>query len=236
MGKVLQDVLERSAGVVSAGGVPVVLLDIDSTLFQTAERHRRILIDFARARQDDVLLAFAASTSAADYGWSVDGPLVAAGLDTPELCADLQAFWVPRFFSGAYAQLDLPTPGAVAFVHALADAGVLVVYLTGRTAPEMAEGTVTLLQHSGMPLFDGRTTLVMKPSHAVTDVAFKTQILTRLTRLGQVVATFENEPHHANGFREAFPNALHVWLDTSHSPGAPPLHPSVQVLRDFTGA
>lgn len=236
MGALLQDLIARAGIVASTGGVPVVLLDLDSTLFQTAERHRRILIDFARARGDDALLAFAASTSSADYGWSVEGPLVAAGLDSPELCAELQAFWAPRFFSGTYAQLDLPTPGAVSFVHALADAGVLVVYLTGRTAPDMAEGTVTLLQRSGMPLFDGRTVLVMKPGDGVTDVAFKTQILTRLTRLGQVVATFENEPHHANGFREAFPDAVHVWLDTSHSPGAPPLHPDIRVMRDFTGA
>lgn len=233
MSEVLDAVDGAIDGVLARHGLPVVVLDIDSTLFSTAERHRRILVDFALAQGDDALIAFATATSAADFGWSVDDPLVAAGLDEPARCASLMRFWGPRFFSSDYAKLDTPTPGAVAYVQSLVARGAFVVYLTARTTPQMSAGTVALLQGNHLPLFDGRTALVMKPGSGTSDGDFKAEVLPRLARLGTVVATFDNEPHHVNTFRSAFPDGVHVWLNTVHGPDAPRLEDGAHTIGDF---
>ncbi|MCB9683271.1 MAG: hypothetical protein H6733_17530 [Alphaproteobacteria bacterium] len=215
------------------GQHPVVVFDVDSTLFSTQERHRRILVAFAHDRGDPDLVALADRTPAAAFGWSVDGPLRAAGVGDAATWAELHAYWADRFFDDAYCDLDLPMPGAVAFVHRVVQAGALAVYLTGRTADTMTAGTVRLLRRWGLPLHDGRAMLVMKPTAAMADAAFKRGALARIGRLGTVVATFDNEPAHANTFAEVFPDALSVWLATVWSPGAPAVAPEVVRLDGF---
>ena len=52
--------------------------------------------------------------------------------------------------------------------------------------------------------------------------------------LGEVVATYDNEPANCNAFCERWPAALHVFVDTQHAPNPPPLHPDVVVVDDLT--
>lgn len=211
-------------------GLPVVVLDVDSTLFSTAERHRRILVEFAQQRGDPALLALALGLAPSDFGWSVEGPVRAAGLTDEGLLGALRAFWAKRFFADGWCDLDLPMPGAVQAVRAFAEAGALVVYLTGRMADRMEAGTLRLLRRWGLPLHDGRSMLVMKPDASTPDATFKAEAMVQLARLGTVVATFENEPGHANHFVALFPEAVHLLLDTVHTPDAPAPLPEVRVL------
>jgi hypothetical protein len=55
-----------------------------------------------------------------------------------------------------------------------------------------------------------------------------------LLSLGEVVATYDNEPANCNAFCDRWPQALHVFVDTQHAPNPPPLHASVVVVDDLT--
>ncbi|MFT7582746.1 MAG: hypothetical protein ACI9MR_004429, partial [Myxococcota bacterium] len=65
------------------------------------------------------------------------------------------------------------------------------------------------------------------------DLAYKTSVISSLRRTGHVVGSFDNEPGLCNLFKEAFPEAVVCWLDTSHAPGAPPLGPNIHTLGNF---
>jgi hypothetical protein len=65
------------------------------------------------------------------------------------------------------------------------------------------------------------------------DEAFKRQVGPELARVGNVIAIFDNEPGNCNVLQESFPNAYSILVDTQHLPGAPPLLPTVKVVRDF---
>lgn len=212
---------------------PVVLFDLDSTLVSTAPRHLAILRAFADRRGDRGLQQLAAQLRPEDFGWTVEGPLEGRLTLDPETAEALQAFWWEGFFSGDFLHHDQPTAGAVDFVRAVHGTGAWIYYLTARTADRMGPQTTTSLLRMGFPLLDGRTVLHLKPSSAVDDHAFKAGALADARWLGEVVATFENEPANANLFRESLPEGVHVLLDTVCSPSAPPLHPEVLRVPDF---
>lgn len=223
----LDDAARRVAGV---RGVPAVcVLDLDSTLIDTAHRHLRILRAFAEEHAE--LRALVASLSPADMGYRVEAPLLARGVDDPRLLDALRGQWRRRFFTSDLCQHDEPTPGAVAAVRRLWGEGAHVVYLSARPAGSMARGTVLSLLSAGFPLVEGRAQVMLKPVASMSDAAFKADALSTVAAMGQVALTMDNEPGHCNRFAEAFPAALHVWVDTVHSPDAPPLRPDVLRVR-----
>jgi hypothetical protein len=73
----------------------------------------------------------------------------------------------------------------------------------------------------------------MKPSHSLPDAQFKAAVVTQVRALGEVVALFENEPANLNLLHQAFPEALAVFVDTIHSPHAPPVTQAAHRIRDF---
>lgn len=232
---VLQDILDRVRAVHDNGALPVVLLDLDSTLFDTGERHRRILAEFAMEHGDPALVELVRTLGPADFGWSVLDPLDARGFGDDSLRKQVMRFWGRAFFSDHYTDLDLPVRGAVGYVRALADAGALCVYLTGRDAPGMGAGTLRMLHRAGLPLLDGFGMVLMKASTRAQDADHKATSLARIRRLGTVVATFENEPAHSNTFLDAFPEATHVLVGDVHSPSAPDPAPGLHGIDDFRG-
>lgn len=229
----LAEVITRVEQVAAAGGRPVVVFDLDSTLIDTAHRHLRVLREFALIEGDAGLTELAGRLIPADMGYRVDHPLLVRGLEDPALSSRLHAFWAPRYFSDAYCAADLPTLGAVSYVQTIYDAGGWVYYLTARPRSLMAQGTVAALVSCGFPALCGRTFLQLKHDDRLSDTAFKHGALQDVAASGEVVATFENEPGHANAFREAFPQGLHFLLQTVHSPSAPAPHPAVVLTRDF---
>ncbi len=232
--RTLQGVLDAIA---ASDALPIVVFDLDSTIFLARSRNLRILRDFAEFGRYDGLPEIAASLTLADLGYEVDYPLAQRGVLTDELRSDLRAFWAERFFTNDYCRHDAATAGAPEFVRACHDAGALIYYLTGRHVGGMATGTVTALVRAGFPLFRGRTVLHLKPSFDMPDGAFKEQAVADIGSYGgAVVATFENEPGHAETLRRAFPAASHFLLDTVCSPTAPDPHPELVVIPDFTKA
>jgi hypothetical protein len=68
----------------------------------------------------------------------------------------------------------------------------------------------------------------------MNDRAFKDDALSDIRSYkGRVIATFENEPGNANLFAQAFPDALHFWLLTLHSPDAERPSPVLIRSEDF---
>jgi hypothetical protein len=232
---VLDDVLERVVQERAAGRVPTVLFDIDSTLVSTKPRNAAIAREFASVGAElHPAVARLASCGPEEMGWLVSDALRARGCDEPEVLEAMMAYWFTRFFAGDVLVHDVEVPGAVAYARAVHEAGALVYYLTGRDAPNMGEGTVASLTELGFPLWRGRVVLHLKPHHDLPDRAYKSDALEDVrSHLGPVVATFENDPGNANLFAGAFPDAIHVWMQTECAPDADAPRPELVRIPDF---
>lgn len=232
----LREVLARIDAAIAEDVLPLVLFDLDSTLFTTGPRNLRILREFARAcaghwPEVETLAARLAST---DMGWGIDECLREHGLADDRLLRELRSFWYQRFFTDEYLEHDLPVPGAVEFVGACHDRGAMIYYLTGRHVGGMEVGTVRALTAHGFPFWRGRCVLHLKPSFGMGDRAFKDDALADIRSYrGRFVASFENEPGNANLFLKAFPDALHFLMQTIHSPRAEPAAAELVPTEDF---
>lgn len=233
----LREALDRVQAVVVDGRLPLVVFDLDSTLFTTAYRNLRILREFAdahAARFPD-LLEHLDALEHSEMGWNVLEPLRRRGYEHPELTRAFGPFWVERFFTDAYLEADEPNPGAAEYARACHARGALLYYLTGRHVGGMEVGTVRSLTRHGFPFWRGRCVLHLKPSFDEPDLAYKTEAIADIrSHRAEVVATFENEPGNANLFLRSFPEALHFLLQTEHSPDAESPDPALIPIPDFT--
>ncbi|MBS2032970.1 MAG: hypothetical protein JST54_34175 [Deltaproteobacteria bacterium] len=229
--EVLNEVLARSQELGPRG---VVVFDLDSTLFDNRPRQVMILREFGEHKGVPVLEANRVEHW--DSGWDMHGAMVNAGLthvQADALMPHAKEFWRLRFFTSEYAEHDVETAGAADFLRALVPTKVQIAYVTGRHE-EMREGTVKAMQKCGMPLPDDKTVrLIMKPDLEESDDAFKVRAVKEVNALGQVVAAFDNEPTHANGYRQSFPDAKIVHLATDHSGRPVALLDGIVSIPDF---
>lgn len=215
---------------------PVLVFDLDSTLFSTQQRNHAILHEFALdvGAPDDFKHALEKLTPS-DMGWNIMDDLRKRGFRHEPTLSRLRQFWLARFFRDEYLHHDLPLPGASDFVNACHGAGATIYYLTGRDEPNMGRGTRMSLAMHGFPTDREaeRVVLRLKPRFEDDDLDFKRRALDEIRTLGQVVACFENEPANANLFHEEFPDAHILFLETVHSPNPPPLRDGIVRLKDF---
>lgn len=219
----LREIFPRIDAALARDRLPVCVFDLDSTLFSTGPRNLAILREFVREHggTHPHLADVAERMGLDDMGWNVHEDLRRFGYAEADVLARLRGFWADRFFRDEYLAHDVAVPGAEAFVHACHARGALIYYLTGRHVGGMEVGTVRSLRERGFPFWRGRCVLHLKPSFEMNDGTFKQEAVLDLRSYhGEVVATFENEPGNANMFLRAFPDALHVLLETIHSPGA----------------
>lgn len=227
--RTLVDILQR-AGAVSGG---VVAFDLDSTVFDNRPRQARIVREFGRAAGVPALETCQAFHF--ESGWDLAGALVACGLERAEADArlpELKRFWQERFFTSEYCRDDIEIVGAPRYLRALAGAGARIVYVTGRHEA-MREGSVSAMQRCGLLAPGGGVELLMKPTLATTDDAFKRDAHRQLAGLGALVAAFDNEPMHINDYAERFPSAVSVHLATDHSGRQVALRPTVISVPHF---
>jgi hypothetical protein len=194
-----------------------VVFDLDSTLLDNRPRQARILQDYGR---EAGLVALLDAGPEHWVGWDIEAALRRAGLSPDEARAHARParrFWAEWFFTSAYCRLDVPVPGAPAFVEAVRRAGARVAYVTGRPA-RMRDGTLHVFRRAGFPLPDGaRVFLFMKDDAALGDDEWKVRACEEVAPLGPVVAAFDNEPAHVNLYAERWPEARCVHLDRDHS-------------------
>lgn len=213
----------------------VVVFDLDGTLMDNRPRVVAILQELAehwrgphpeaaaccaRAEPDDIVYGFVQNLK---HLGVVDPALHGEGFD----------FWKARFFADPHVRHDVEVRGARAFARACHEAGAVVVYLTGRDLPNMALGSFASLRDLGFPIGVIGTELVVKPRFETPDVDFKRAVAPDLSRLGTVVAAFDNEPANVHVFLEAHPSTLGVFLDTQYAPDPPPLDERAMVIHSF---
>ncbi|MFO0751284.1 MAG: haloacid dehalogenase-like hydrolase [Myxococcota bacterium] len=221
----------------AAGDEPLVVFDLDGTLYDNSHRTLRILQEFAHthAQRYPALIARLRTVALKDLAYRVSDSLRAIGFDEAGLADEVTAFWKDRFFTSAYCYYDLPLAGAVELVRAVHDAGGVPTYLTGRDAPNMLQGTIGALQRDGFPIGTVTTRTILKPRFEDDDHAFKRGVIAHLRKVGCVVGAFDNEPGLCNLFKEHFPDATVVHLDTAYAPDNPDLGDGVVRAADFTG-
>ena len=225
----LARVLERAA---ELGREAIVAFDLDSTLLDNRPRQAQLLREYGAGA------GLALEHHSADHwmGWDAKIAMANAGM-APELIeahiGPFRAFWRERFFTSAYCVLDREIAGAAAFVRDVLSGGARVHYVTGRHE-EMRAGTVTCFAQCGLAVPDGaRVELLMKPTLDEHDDAYKRRTYATLASRGTVIAAFDNEPAHINGYLAAFPDALIVHLATDHSMRDIPLAAGIPSIRDF---
>lgn len=212
--QILEEVLERAQALGPRG---VLAFDLDSTLFDNRPRQARIVREYGALHALEPLAACGVHHWSS--GWDLRGALRNCGLAEAEVERHLDAakrFWQERFFTSDYCVEDEPIDGASEFTHAVVGTGAQLAYVTGRHEA-MREGTVAAMRRARMALPGGTVHLLMKPTLAEDDDAFKREAHAQLGRLGQLVAAFDNEPTHANDYRRKFPEAIVVHLATDHS-------------------
>jgi hypothetical protein len=195
-----------------------IVFDLDSTLFDNGPRTWRILAEFASAHHPEVLPAVRAMARhrlayrLSEICTSIEGW-------NPAWDADALEFWMKRFFIDRYINFDEPIAGAVEFVRGCYDRGARVIYLTGRDVPAMLTGTAESLRAWGFPIGVPGTELVLKPDFETDDSVYKASVIDRINAYsGTVVATFENEARNLAVFEKAWPDAVHLLLDTNFDP------------------
>lgn len=223
----------------AAGPGACVAFDLDSTLLDNRPRQARILREYGALHALDALAGHQADHW---QGWDARIAMAASGLDRDLIeahFAPFRSYWKDRFFTSEYCVEDRAIAGAPDYVRSLLAAGARVLYVTGRHE-EMRAGTLICFQRTGFPCPDGpdgavAVELLMKPALEEHDDLYKARAYDLLRERGQVVAAFDNEPAHINGYREAFPDALCVHLATDHSMRDIPLAAGIPSIRDFAG-
>ncbi|MSP59175.1 MAG: hypothetical protein EXR72_02340 [Myxococcales bacterium] len=229
-----QRILDDASGRARAlGRGGVVVFDLDSTLFDNRPRQARILAEFGALRG---VAALAGCRAEHWTSWFISDAMRQTGLAAEQVSALAPAareFWRERFFTSRYCVDDVPIEGSVEYVAELVATGTQIAYVTGRHTG-MGEGSIAAFARGGLPLPDGNTVhLLLKPDVAKHDDDWKLEAHGLLDRLGTVVAAFDNEPAHINGYRARYPEALSVHLATDDSERPIPIAAGVPSIADF---
>jgi hypothetical protein len=218
-----------------SGRVPLMVFDLDATLFDNRPRTLEILMNYREAvvdQQPEVAGALA-SLTADRIHYLLSDTLRGCGITRANVVSEITRFWHERFFTDEHCQYDAPIEGAADFVRACHEAGAVIVYMTGRDVAGMLLGTMSSLRDCGFPIAVAGAEVILKPDATMPDEAFKRLALPTLERLGDVVGFFDNEPANCNLAKAMFPDAVVVLLDTQKVPYAPELAEDVQVVTDF---
>ena len=228
--RLLADVIDT----VSTEDRGIAVFDLDSTLLDNGPRQSAILREYGAEKSVSEL---AQSQPEHWVSWDIAEAMANSGLAAAEVEKHKDAFkdyWRERFFTSKYCEIDEMVPGANQFVQAIRNSGGMVYYVTGRHE-EMRDGTVACLKRLGFPLpNETDVQLFMKPTLAEDDDAYKNDTYNRLANEGTIVAAFDNEPTHINGYRVAFPSAYSVHLATDHSGRDVKVLDGVLSILDFT--
>jgi hypothetical protein len=238
---VLNEVYQRVSEHVRLKNSAIVLLDLDSTLYEVGTRTHFILQEWAQSplasshtqarsailqmKYENVGYSIRDTFSNMDLtgNHAMDSSKVngtALTESAPSLThltnafEEVRKFWSDRFFTSSYLIHDRPYLGAVDFVRNLHNLGAHIVYLTGRDEPNMGEGTRANLIRDGFPWAIPRTQLLMKPVGSMDDLVFKKQAAMLVNGQGKLIASFENEPPNVSALHELLPEVMHVFVDT----------------------
>lgn len=215
---------------------PVVVFDLDDTLFDARTRNLPIFKELAADQDFAATFPDAAKKLAAltlpDVHYDVRHTLKAVDIQDEAAIKRVSEFWAQEFFSHRCAD-DAPLPGAATLVNQYASKGAVIVYLSGRDVPRMQACSRQSLKAKGFPTGKKTTHLILKPDPKGNDLEFKRQAFEAIDKLGDVVAVFENEPRNLNAMGEHFPRAVLVFVDSRHSTAPDQPTSEAHWIRDF---
>lgn len=231
---ILTSILDRVKTTRAAGKRPVVVLDLDATLFDNGPRSWAILSEFAQATNNEVLAAALNGYRKENLPYLLSDMFAEMNIDDEELGKAASKFWFERFFTDAYQAHDIPMSGASKWVNELYSEGATIVYLSGRDSPGMLVGCSASLREHGFPVGLTNTAVVLKPDFETPDAVFKEDACRFISEMGEVVATIDNEPGNVNLFQRQFDSAINVLIHTNFAPGAPEPLEMVSHIQDFS--
>lgn len=212
----------------------VVVFDLDGTLFDVGHRTIAILKEWLTLNNAKIgstaTLNKLATIQYDHVGYSLAHCFENIGLnlreqEIVEIFSAAERLWKERFFDGkTLVEHDVPVEGAVQFAHRCAQAGLKLVYLSGRFDKVMRSGTETQLSKAGFPLQNFE--IVLKPDSSIEDAVFKEQAFEQICSRYNVLGNFENEYVNLSSMVLTNQHAVHVIVDTHHSgrPVAPLKH------------
>ncbi|MCB0370896.1 MAG: HAD family hydrolase [Bdellovibrionales bacterium] len=208
---------------------PLVVFDLDSTLFDVSPRLEKVLMDISLTK--DFINRFPEVNSyfrnikTLRNDWGFIKVLRRAGVDHDhfELFDYVRQEWIKLFFSNEYIHYDIPYEGASFFVRQLHEAGVNIAYLTGRDVARMEIGSREVLKKWDFPLDEPKVELVLKPHKEMDDAKFKSDWFKMLNQSNfSKIYLFENEPVNINLIQKEVPEIELVFFDSTHSGKEPP--------------
>ena len=209
---------------INKGTHPLVVFDLDSTLFDVAPRLEKSLIDIASEsvikEKFPNVIPFFKNIKTRRQDWGFVEVLRRAGVDHDhhELFHTVRQLWIEKFFSNEYIHFDVPYDGSAAFVQKIRQLKVPIVYLTGRDYFRMEQGSREVLLKWNFPLDDETCKLVMKPERSMDDALFKRDwIREHIDSTKKSLFLFENEPVNINLVSKHFPDVELVFFDSTHS-------------------
>lgn len=223
--RIFQEILNHK------NGQPLVIFDLDSTLFNVSHRTQKILEAFTGDPQNSLKypteIAEIKKLQIRDTDWGIKEALIRIQLkSSDEFYRSIGTFWKKHFFSSTYLHHDAPYSGATNYVNELYNEGIAIKYLTGRDAPNMKTGTLASLKQHGFPFKNIDSDLIMKPYKGfLEDQEYKKNILEKLHAEFKSIWFFENEPLIIKTAETFFPKINFIWIDTTHSRRIdPPIH------------
>jgi len=221
---------------------PLVLLDLDSTLYEVGPRTLRIIQEWIPTYSNRLPLEIKMALEnlvPSQVGYSLKDtfanlgfPVATRELET--ILTDLKVFWWDRFFSSDYLSHDRPYPGAVEYANHLYDLGAELCYLTGRSELRMRKGTETNLLRDGFPFGMQGTELLMRQEEDWSDEQHKAHQAAKLITRGFPIASFENEPVNLVTLSKLIPQAAHIFVDTVCSDQAAEPGKNLYAIKGFS--
>ena len=134
---------------------PIVVFDLDGTLFDNRSRTVQILREYAdqelkQVRPEAAQKLLLLTPALASY--TPGDTMGKVGVTEQAVVNNGAVFWSQRFFNDEYLRYDQPTPGSVNYVRTLYSSGARIIYLTGRDVPRQLLGTVKALRDLGFPV------------------------------------------------------------------------------------
>jgi hypothetical protein len=208
---------------------PLVVFDLDSTLFDVFPRLEKALIDISLTsefmQRFPEVNSYFRNIKTLRNDWGFIKVLRRAGVDHDhfELFEYVREAWIKRFFSNEYIHYDVPYEGASFFVNQLHKMEIPIVYLTGRDVARMEKGSREVLLKWDFPLNDTNAKLVLKPFKEMDDAQFKCDWFKSLDINDySKIFLFENEPVNINLIQNVLPEIEMVFFDSTHSGKEPP--------------
>ena len=240
--QVLQKVIAGVDAAIGRKELPIVIFDLDSTLFDVSKRSFMILKEWMahpEALNFTETLNQMSDLKPSDMHYSLEDvwEIKKIPYDKPPFdhhYKQARHFWKKRFFSNDYLVHDHPTDGAVEFVNRLYQMGAMIVYLTGRDVPLMAFGTYDQLKQHGLPIEMERTRLILKPKRHINDIDFKSGVAKTVKGWGKVIASFENEPKNLIAMANEFnSDTMNVFIESVSSDHPAPAGKEIYRIKEF---